>query len=231
VIIDDEPLAIRVLSSHIRKTKGLSLVKSFENAFEALYFVQTREVDLIFLDIQMPGVNGIQFIRILKYPPKIIITSAFREYALEALTAGVTDYLLKPVAYERFLTAIGKALETRPPQTTRLPESSGQGVFFFVKDSHAYTRIAEEEVLFLRGDRNYCHLQLPGRSITLTGNLAHFSGQLDQNKFRRIHRSYVVALRHITRFTVDTVWINGEELPVGRTYRRELMNYLNKFKW
>lgn len=231
VIIDDEPLAIRVLTNHVQKTKGLSLVKSFENAFEALYYVQTKSVDLIFLDIQMPGVNGLQFIRILKYPPKVIITSAYREYALEALTAGVVDYLLKPIAYERFLGAVSKALEAQQPLPASVPTASPEvASFFFVKDGTAYSRIAVSDMLFLRGDRNYCTLHTRERSITLTGNLAYFFNQLDPAKFRRIHRSYVVALQHISRFNADSVWINDQEIPIGRTYKRELMSYLEKFK-
>ncbi|MDN5213040.1 response regulator transcription factor [Fulvivirgaceae bacterium BMA12] len=229
VIIDDEPLAIRVLSQHIKKTKGLELVKSFENAFEALYYIQTKATDLIFLDIQMPGVNGLQFIKILKYPPKIIITSAYKEYALEALETGVIDYLLKPIAYDRFLDAVSKAMQQEPAITNaRVIEKESEDSFVFVKEKAHYVKVAERDMLFLHGDRNYCVLQLVDRKIILTGNLAYYSSRLSREKFRRIHKSYLVLLSRIEKYNAESVWINNFEIPIGRTYKQSLMSYLEK---
>ncbi len=229
VIIDDEPLAIRVLSRHIKKTKGLELIKSFENAFEALYYIQTKATDLIFLDIQMPGVNGLQFIKILKYPPKIIITSAYKEYALEALKTGVIDYLLKPIAYDRFLDAVSKAIQQEPVIiNTQVGEKERGDSFVFVKEKAHYVKIAERDMLFLRGDRNYCVLQLVDREIILTGNLAYYVSRLSREKFRRIHKSYLVLLSRIEKYNAESVWINNFEILIGRTYKQSLMSYLEK---
>ena len=229
VIIDDEPLAIRLLSRHVQQTKGLELVRSFENAFEALYYIQTKAVDLVFLDIQMPGVNGLQFIKILKYPPKIIITSAYKEYALEALETGVIDYLLKPIAYDRFFFFFFKALEQEPVfEKDGEAEKVDQKKFFFVKEKAYYIKIAESHILFLHGDRNYCVMQLAERKIVLTGNLAYYSSRLSKKKFRRVHKSYIVALAHIEKHNSESVWINDMEIPIGRTYKKSLMSYLEK---
>lgn len=231
VIIDDEPLAIRLLSRHVQQTKGLELVKSFENAFEALYYIQTKAIDLVFLDIQMPGVNGLQFIKILRYPPKIIVTSAYKEYALEALETGVIDYLLKPIAYERFLAAVSKAMEQRPVLIKdSLKENRGTDKFFFVREKAHYVKIAASHILFLHGDRNYCVLHLADRKIILTGNLAYYSSRLSTENFRRIHKSYIVALNHIEKYNADSIWINNVEIPIGRTYKKSLMGYLERNK-
>lgn len=232
VIIDDEPLAIRVISRHIKSTQGLELVKSFENAFEALYYIQTKAVDLVFLDIQMPEVNGLQFIKILKYPPKVIITSAYQEYALKALELGVIDYLLKPISYERFLGAISKAMEhpvskSSNPKAIQMVETP----FFYVKEGAYYVRIEEVEILYLHSDRNYCHLYLRSRKkITLTHNLAYYSNRLSNQKFKRSHKSYVVGLDHIEKYNSESIWIQGKELPIGRTYKNALMQCLDQRK-
>ena len=226
VIIDDEPLAIQVLSKHLKRTEGVTLVKSFQNAFEALYFIQTQHVDLVFLDIQMPGVSGLQFIRILKFPPKIIVVSAYQEYALEALELGVVDYLLKPVNYERFLTAISKAFDKIVDSGTPAGISDRQADnYFFLKDGNKHIKVLEKEILFLSGDRNYCTLHLSGKSYKLSGNLNSYRSKLPSN-FIRVHKSYIVSLDKIDQYDQETLWVASAEIPIGRTYKSALMEIL-----
>jgi DNA-binding LytR/AlgR family response regulator len=215
VIIDDEPLAIDVLEKHLKRTKGLTLLRSFENAFEALYYVQTQPVDLIFLDIQMPGINGLQFISILKYPPKIIITTAYKEFALEALQQGVVDYLLKPIPYPLFLNAISKAFEIPSSAnipSTPVPEYVGRKYFFF-KEQGIYVKIYIDDICYLHGDRNYCTIHFKEGKLNVRGNLSFYGNRFSMDGFMRVHRSYFVSLHRIHRYDRDSLWVDEVCIP------------------
>lgn len=229
VIIDDEPLAIDVLTRHIKSTEGLNLVKSFQNAFEALYYVQTQSVDLVFLDIQMPRINGLQFIKILKYPPKIIITTAYKEFALEALEHAVVDYLLKPIPYDRFLNAISKAIELPPIRmASALTHQIAENRYFFLKEGSTYVKIYEDDICYLHGDRNYCTIHLKADKMNVRGNLSYYGTRFSAENFMRVHKSYFVSLNCIDKYDSDSLWINGDCIPIGRTYKRSLMGCLTK---
>ncbi|GJM28235.1 MAG: DNA-binding response regulator [Cyclobacteriaceae bacterium] len=229
IIIDDEALAIDVLTKHLKVTEGFKLLKSFQNAFEALYYVQTQSVDLVFLDIQMPRINGIQFIKILKYPPKIIITTAHKEFVLEAIEHAVVDYLLKPIPYDRFLAAVNKALELPPAKTSFNSETPiTTNKFFFLKEGATSIKIFEDDICYLHGDRNYCTIHLRTGKKNVRGNLGYYGNQFSKEKFMRIHKSYFVALNCIDKYDSDSVWINGDCIPIGRTYKLALMQYLLK---
>lgn len=236
VIIDDEPLAIRVLSRHIEKTNGLKLMQAFERAFDALHYVQTREVDLVFLDIQMPGLNGLDFLKVLKNPAQVVICSAYQEYALQAFDFEVTDYLLKPVSYERFLKAVSKALNT-PKYIFPLPSKLEQNQaappsdFFYIKDKAFFHKVRHEEIYFIEGLRNYCYLHIHEKRYTISGNLGLIAKKLPQDQFLRIHKSYIVAVDKIAKYTQHSVILLDRELPIGRTYKKALMRYLNNLSW
>ena len=233
VIIDDEPLAIEILQSHVEKTEGLRLAKIFTNAFEALYYVQTKKVDLIFLDIEMPGVNGIQFIKILKYPPKIIITSAHNEFALPALELQVVDYLLKPISHERFLQAFGKVLEQEIiPRSTlvAIDERSDQAYYFYAKMGASFIKIFAKDILFVKAERNYSILFLTNKKITLIGCIGIYTAKLGKKKFMRIHKSYTISLDCIEKLDQESVWLQQHKIPIGKNYRAKLFKYLDNFK-
>ncbi|WP_282161267.1 LytR/AlgR family response regulator transcription factor [Ulvibacterium marinum] len=229
VIIDDEPLAIDVLTKHLKKTQGLTLLRSFQNAFEALYYVQTQRVDLIFLDIQMPGIKGLQFIRILKYPPKIIITTAYTEYALEALELGVVDYLLKPIPYHRFLSAVSKAMEMKSmPKASLVGKEIGKDRYFFFKEDSTYLKVYERDIGYVHGNRNYCNIYLQDRKIKVKGNLGYYCSVFSEDNFARVHKSYLVSLDRIEKYDSDSLWIKGDVIPIGRTYKTVLWDYLKR---
>lgn len=233
VIVDDEPLAIRLLTRYIEQTEGLELLRSFENAFEALYYVQTKPVELVFLDIRMPEINGLQFIKILKYPPRIVITTAFREYALEAMEIGVVDYLLKPLSYERFLGAVSKAFESHSPPgnqgATAVPDLPSEK-FFYVKSGGLYERIWYDEVLFVQADRNLSRLFTARQTYDLGAHLAYYQLKLPPDRFARVHKSYLVALSKIDRFSRHSLWIGEREIPIGKTYQKPVLSYLESKK-
>lgn len=228
VIIDDEPLALAVLEKYVRQTDGLELLRSFENAFEALYYIQTKAVDLVFLDIQMPKVNGFQFIKILKYPPKIIITTAYKEFAVKAFEHGVVDYLLKPIPYNRFLDSVVKAIDMPLASKTTTVHStpSEERKYFFIKEKGLYLKVYEDQIYFLHGDRNYCTIHHKEGKLNVRGNLSFYGNHLSAKNFIRVHRSYYVALNHIHKYNADEIWIHGVCIPVGRTYRKTLMEFL-----
>ncbi len=229
VIIDDEPLAIDVLTRHINSTEGLHLVKSFQNSFEALYYVQTQSVDLIFLDIQMPRISGLQFIKILKYPPKIIVTTAYKEFALEAYELAVVDYLLKPIPYDRFLNAVSKAIELPPVgMAPVLAPQIAENSYYFVKEGNAYMKIYEHDLCYLHGDRNYCTIHLKTNTINIRGNLSYYGNRFSAGTLMRVHKSYFVALDCIDKYDSDSLWVNGDCIPIGRTYKKTLMDWLSK---
>jgi len=233
VIIDDEPLAIEILKSHVEKTEGLRLIKIFTNAFEALYYVQTKKVDLIFLDIEMPGVNGIQFIKILKYPPKIIITSAHNEFALPALELQVVDYLLKPISHERFLQAFGKVLEQEiTTKSTIIEMDSKEDVvdYFYAKVGPTFIKIHPKDILYIKAERNYSILFLKHKKITLIGGIGLYTAKLGKKKFMRIHKSYTISLHNIEKFDQDNVWVEQNKIPIGKNYKSKLFNYLDSLK-
>lgn len=229
VIIDDEPLAIDVLTKHLKKTQGLTLLRSFQNAFEALYYVQTQRVDLVFLDMQMPGIKGLQFIRILKYPPKVVITTAYKEYALEALELGVVDYLLKPIPYHRFLSAISKAMELKSmPKASSVGKEIDKDRYFFCKEGTVYRKVYERDIGYVHGDRNHCIIHLHNQKIKVKGNLGYYSSIFSEDSFVRVHKSYLVALDRIEQYDSDSLWIHGEVIPIGRTYKTVLWRYLKE---
>ena len=229
VIIDDEPLAIDVLTRHIKSTEGLNLIKSFQNAFEALYYIQTQSVDLIFLDIQMPRINGLQFIKILKYPPKIIITTAYKEFALKAIEHAVVDYLLKPIPYDRFLKAVGKAIELPPNLVASTPTYQiAENRYFYLREGSTYVKIYENDICYLHGDRNYCTIHLKADRMNVRGNLSHYGTRLSAENFMRVHKSYFVSLNRIDKFDSDSLWVHGDCIPIGRTYKRSLLDWLTK---
>jgi len=230
VIIDDEPLAHRVLEKYVRQTEGLKHLRSFENAFEALYFVQTQAVDLVFLDIQMPKISGFQFINILKYPPKIIITTAYKEFAVRAFEHAVVDYLLKPIPYNRFLDAVVKAIDM-PSATAPIPVAYPGALerkYFYVRVKGHYLKIYEDQINFLQGDRNYCTIHHQDGKLNVRGNMSAYASHLSADKFIRVHRSYLAALNRIDQYNSDAIWIQGNCIPVGRTYRKNLMDFLSK---
>jgi two-component system, LytTR family, response regulator len=231
VVIDDEPLAIDIVEKYVKRTEGLTLLRSFQNAFEALYFVQTQAVDLIFLDIQMAGINGLQFIKILKYPPKVIITTAYKEFALEALHHAVIDYLLKPITYDRFLEAVSKAIEI--PAYVNMLQSSLPDItrrtYFFFKEGGTYEKVYLDDIYYIHGDRNYCTIHFKEGKLNVRGNLSFYGNRIEMEGLMRVHRSYFVSLHRVDRYDSDVLFTNGVSIPIGRTYKKTVMDFLARY--
>jgi len=240
LIIDDEPLALDVLEAYIAKIPELQLVGRCANALEANDMLRKQPVDLIFLDIQMPQITGIEFIKALQDPPMFIFTTAYSNYALEGYELNAIDYLLKPISFERFMKAINKVLsqfelrnrESVPADQAQAP-ADGED-FFFVKADKKLVRIKYDEILYIEGLKDYVIIRLEqGRVVTLQ-TMKSLEDKLPPGKFMRIHRSYIVSIDkiHAVDGTSVDVFEKGvlKQLPIGKNYRDEILELVNKNK-
>lgn len=212
LIIEDEPLAAEVLSDYIRDAPGLSLVGICSDALYALAFLQEQPVDVLFLDIHLPKLKGLDFLRALPQPPQVIITTAHHEYALEGYELNVTDYLLKPIDFSRFLKAVQKLRQPLLP-----PESPPTSYFF--NEGKKRVKVQLEDIRYVESLKEYVRIVLAHRSLVTKMQLGEIESLLGPAHFVRIHRSFLVARHKIDAFTATEVEIGGKTLPIGRSYR------------
>ena len=224
IIIDDEPLARELITSHLLNFENFELIDSFENALKAYTFLETNTVDLVFLDIEMPLLKGNDFLKKLKNPPKVIFTTAYREYAIEGYELNVIDYLLKPITFDRFFVAIEKFKQFQNPKegTKTIPENH-----IFVSSGSKNIKIVFDEILFVESLKDYITIYLEnGKSHHIKQNISVFEKQLDSD-FIRIHRSYIIHTRKLTAYSKNEVEINGVEIPIGNSYKENWLNHLD----
>lgn len=221
VIIDDEPLAINVIKNHIAQLKGLEIIKTFDNAIESLDFLRSNEVDLLFLDINMPVLDGLSFLKSLDTKPMVILTTAHEEYAVEGFELEVLDYLVKPISLPRFLKATNKALAKKQesPKTTTENES------IFVKvDKKKMKKVYLDDILLVESLKDYIKI------ITISGNyvvhqtLGSFTDELPSNQFVRIHRSYTANINKVEAVEGNSVEIANKRYTIGRNYLEDAKN-------
>ena len=239
LIIDDEPLALDVLETYISKIPELNLVARCSNALEANELLRKHSIDLIFLDIQMPQMSGVDLIKALPNPPLFIFTTAYSNYALEGYELNAIDYLLKPISLDRFMKAVNKALEQFELRHREESADSGQpgveGVeFFFVKADKKLVKVKYDEILYIEGLKDYVIIRLEqGRVVTLQ-TMKSLEDKLPAAKFKRIHRSYIVSIDkiHAVDGTSVDVFEKGaiKQLPIGKNYRDEILEIVNKNK-
>lgn len=219
LIVDDEPLAVKLLKDYVSKVPDLQLVMAGSDVFAALQLAQQGDVDLIFLDIQMPELTGIQFMKILNGRVKVILTTAYEEYALQAFDHDVVDYLLKPFSPERFLTAVNKAKErlqtTAPVAAAQAPAPLDH---IFVKSEYRIIRIDLKDIYYFESLRDYVAIHHSGGKTLTLQSLRSFEEELDGQQFLRIHKSYIIAVNKIDAIERKRVIIQGQYLPVGETY-------------
>jgi DNA-binding LytR/AlgR family response regulator len=231
VIVDDEPLAIKLLESHIEKIDNLEVVASCTNAMQAFGVLRDKKVDLLFMDIQMPQLTGIDFLRALKNQPRVIITTAYRQYALEGYELDVVDYLLKPISFERFLKAVNKYYHysTGDMQVVQAGshDTSGRRAFMDVKENKKIIRIYLEDILFIEGLNEYVGINTKERRIVTKGSLTRIEEKLPSEQFMRIHKSFIVPLSRVHAFSSTSVEIDNKELPIGRSYKNIVLKTLN----
>ncbi|WP_346320126.1 LytTR family DNA-binding domain-containing protein [Chitinophaga sp. YIM B06452] len=232
LVVDDEPLAVEVLVNYISQLDTLSLAGACHNAIDALKFLQKNRVDLLFLDIQMPKLSGIDFLKTLPHRPKVIFTTAFRDYALEGFELNVLDYLLKPVPFERFLVAINKyhaAQETAPalPSLLISPAAGASAdTFIYLKADKKMVKVFEKDILYIESLKDYVKVKTTEKEIITYQRITYLEEKLPEGRFLRIHRSYIIAVDKIRSFNSTAIEVGDIELPIGRQYRAEVMRAL-----
>jgi len=229
LLVDDEPIAVDIIRNHIGKLDNLEIVGVCVNAVEAFEFLREKPVDLIFLDIQMPKITGMDFLRTLKNPPKVIIVSAYREYALEGFELDVLDYLLKPVSFDRFLKAIDKyyhqAGKSRVP--TGLPADTENTIpFIWVRAYRKNMKIALDQIRYIEGLKDYVKIYLEDQMIISKASMKEMEEKLPDDQFIRIHRSYLVSVSRIQAYTQDHVEVDRNILPIGASYKAAVRQQL-----
>jgi len=213
IIVEDAPLAAWKLEEFIRQTPTLNLLQSFTNGIEAIGFMQAHPVDLVFLDIQMEQFNGLQFLESIRMRPKIIIVSAYSQYAIHGFEHNVTDYLLKPYSFERFLKAVDKVHLELP--VTQLKN------YMFVKTEYRMERIDFQDILYIKGMGAYLQIVTHSSKIMTLQSFAQIEKQLPSDRFRRVHKSYIVALDKIKSIERNVIVIDNEHIPIGKIYMDE----------
>lgn len=217
IIVDDEPLAISLLEQYVQKIPFLELVFSTENPIEALEYIQNNDSDLIFLDIQMPELTGINFMKIVGAKQKYILTTAYSEYALEGYEHNIVDYLLKPISFERFLKSAMKAQERFSFQE--------EDAHFFVKSSGQQHRINFNEILYIESIKDYVNIRTAGEEYIVLDTLKSMENQLS-DRFVRIHKSFIINLDKIKSIGAKKLMVSEQEIPIGDSYRSNLLEKL-----
>jgi len=225
IIVDDEPLARDILIEFTAKVPFLKLKASCQNGYEALEVLQKEKIDLVFLDIQMPDINGIQLYESLNYRPMVIFTTAYSHYAVTGFDLDAVDYLVKPFAFQRFLKAVNKAQEQLQKQGISDSTTSSRD-FMFVKDGTKIIKVAYDDVLYIEGMKDYVKIILKDRFVMPLISMSNMMDKLPKEKFVRIHRSYIVSLSMIDSVEKNRVVIAGKKLPIGNSYKSQLMNVL-----
>ena len=228
IIIDDEPLARDVLKDHISRLDDFDKVAEFENALEALSYLKQNRVELIFLDVNMPEFSGIDFLRSLKTPPKTIITTAYREYALEGFDLNVIDYLLKPISFDRFIKAIDKYYDSiaQPVRLFNNEKPLSNDAFVYLRDNRKTYKIFLSEILIIESMGDFVNVHTTTKKITPRCSLTTIQNLLPSDKFIRTHNSFIISIDHIISFTSSQIEIGGMEVPVSRKYKNIVMKAL-----
>jgi len=228
--IDDEPLALELLEDNISKVPYLHLIASCSNPLEAMKILQEQSVDLIFLDIQMPGLTGLQFIRSLPQKPMFILITAYEKYALQGFDLEVVDYLVKPVPLERFIKASNKAKELHDLKTKPTSDTNAPSDYLFVNVDYSLLKVVIADIVWIEGLKDYIkiHLKNSNRPIVTRMGMKAIEDELSPLKFLRIHKSYIVSVAHITAVRKNSVFIGDMELPVGENYRDSLAQLIGK---
>jgi DNA-binding LytR/AlgR family response regulator len=231
LIADDEQIAREILEDYVGRLDRLHLTGTCSNGADVFNALSRQSVDLVFLDIEMPQLTGIELLRTLKNPPAVILTTAYRDYALEGYELNVIDYLLKPISFDRFLKAVDKyesAIDNGRTTGVHSP-SAGTGnseAFLYVKSDKKMVKVSLKDLLYIEGVKDYVKLHLVNKTIITYQTLSYFEEKLSANDFMRIHRSYIISIKQIDAYTATQVEIGKTSLPIGSSYVKEVMKWL-----
>lgn len=230
LVVDDEPLAIKVLESHIAKIPSLKIVGTCRNAIEAFDMLLKKKVDLIFLDVAMPEISGIDLLKSIKKPPAIIFTTAFRDFALDAYELDAIDYLLKPIPFERFFKSVSKYYQWKGTEGIEVIGKKAEGqpdhLFIYVRSDRKVVKIYLSDILFIESLKDYVKIHLGTEVIITKEKISKLEEKLPEAEFIRTHRSFLVSVRSIKAFTAEIIELKNHEIPIGRTYKSAVLSFL-----
>lgn len=222
IIVDDEPLALEILSDYVSKTDSLELIATYTNPIEAFSSIDREKIELVFLDVQMPELTGIQFMKLLGNKAKVVLTTAYSEYALDGYDHNIVDYLLKPISFDRFQKAVQKINELNSPivEQNNIKENSIID-YIFIKVEHKIIRIDLDDILYIEGLKDYISIYtIKERHLTLM-NMKKVEEMLPANRFVRVHKSYIISLEKIKSIEKNRIYISELGIPIGDTYKDE----------
>jgi len=217
IIVEDEPLAAKVLVDYIAQVPFLQLDGTFKDAILATEYLRDHSVDLIFLDIHLPKLKGMAFLKTLTHAPAVIITTAYHQYALQGYDLNVTDYLLKPIEFERFLVAVNKVKSSHGGQGTSNPPLEGD--FIFLSIQRKKVKIFFSDIVYIESQREYLKVVTTEKSFSTKMSIRKMESTLPPDRFKRIHRSFIIAVNKIEAYTANEVEVNGRSIPIGRNYK------------
>ena len=229
LIVDDEPMARDVLKRYFEKLPVLNLVGECSNAIDAFVFLQSNEIDILFLDIRMPELLGTELLQSLKDPPKVIFTTAYKEYAIDGFELDAVDYLLKPIRFDRFLRAVNKAMPgcVNPQLETAEPERKSGVDSIYLRIDRRQVKIILEDILYIESAKDYVKIFTADQTFMVRQTITGLEELLNENEFVRIHRSFIVPVNKIRSFTHELVEIHKKELPIGKYYLNHFLKIMN----
>jgi DNA-binding LytR/AlgR family response regulator len=235
IAIDDEPLALDIIKDYCSKVAFLNLMKTFDNAIESIEYIRSNKVDLIFLDIQMEELTGIQLLNALKHKPFIIFTTAYERYAIQGFELDVIDYMLKPISLERFIKGVNKVcermqLDTGAPRPENVKSKPAESTFFFVKTETRMERIENNDVLYVEGMGDYWRIVTKNRRIMTLMNAKKLEEVLHEPQFCRVHKSFFIALDKIESIERNRIKIGDQYIPVSETYHKAFFDLVERKK-
>lgn len=227
LIVDDEPLAVRLISSYIQQVPGLEIAAACNNAIEAFGILGEQKIDLLFLDIKMPKLIGTDFLRSISNPPKVIFITAYRDYALDGYELDIVDYLLKPVSFTRFMKAVSKATKLisidNHFSSVNTEANNNKDSFLYFKIDKEMQKVLLHEILFIESSKEYVKLHLEnGKSLLVKQGLSSLQKLLSPHRFLRVHRSYIVTIEKISSYNPTYITIGNHKIPIGRLYKNEV---------
>ncbi len=231
IIVDDEEIAIKVIESHLQNLGGVDVIGTFNSGKEAFTALQQLNVDLVFLDIEMPGISGLQLIKTLKHPPMVIITTAYRDYAIDGFELDVIDYLLKPIAFERLAISVSKAIQRQNSSNTysNFSADDDSNNFIYVISEREHVKINLSDILFIESLKNHVRIFTHKGPIITLVSIGKMMERLPTDKFIRIHKTCIVSIQSIDRYTQSSITIGERSLTIGRMYKNSVMARLDGY--
>ncbi|WJJ95186.1 LytR/AlgR family response regulator transcription factor [Algibacter luteus] len=229
IIVDDESIAREIIATHLTKIPNIEIVGNCSNAIDAFKLLREQQVDLVFLDINMPEISGISFAKSINKNVKVIFTTAYRDYAVEGFELKAVDYLLKPISFERLLKAINTYFEIHVDSNQSVKEDLEINDFMFVRADRRMLKIDFEAIIYIESYSDYIKIHLSNETIVTRETISAIEAKLPKQRFLRIHRSYIISLKHISSFTNEEITINNTALTISRSYKKQVLKILESY--